>query len=435
MPAQKRLHEGTEEGALGNEKNNDEQPEDELETVRSSSGNKRDNEEYVVIKLSDVRKEVQCPICLGIIRKTRTVMECLHRFCRECIDKSMRLGNNECPACRTHCASRRSLRDDPNYDALIAVLYPDIDKYEEEEYALHEDERAQNKQIQASIAQTLRRQTEALSKKRNAKATAVAFVRRSQGTYRTSHSRVRRRVAVNLEGSSDSDDAIDNDGSKGPSSGDEQTETRLKRTKRGGEVQCSQNSAAGADGAGEENVPEANREIMGPSGTLAWGKNGQRSHTRVNGKNTRNNRISKLVDHLRNSEKTNDELGIHLMLVSFDEQRIPSLQQPYLCCRPKLSVRHLCKYVSRQTAMQANEVELSLVKEQQANIKRAAGTVNPCKDKLQVLGEQEILAELETDNLSCGHLLMTYKRKLWNSKEVDLRGKMSSHLNHSLLST
>lgn len=40
--------------------------------------------------------------------------------------------NNECPACRTHCASRRSLRDDPNYDALIAALYPDIDKYEEE---------------------------------------------------------------------------------------------------------------------------------------------------------------------------------------------------------------------------------------------------------------------------------------------------------------
>ncbi len=31
-------------------------------------------------------------LCIGIIRKTRTVMECLHRFCRECIDKSMRLG-------------------------------------------------------------------------------------------------------------------------------------------------------------------------------------------------------------------------------------------------------------------------------------------------------------------------------------------------------
>jgi hypothetical protein len=40
--------------------------------------------------------------------------------------------NNECPACRTHCKSRRSLRDDPNFDALILALYPDIDKYEEE---------------------------------------------------------------------------------------------------------------------------------------------------------------------------------------------------------------------------------------------------------------------------------------------------------------
>ncbi|KAK4485246.1 hypothetical protein RD792_007876 [Penstemon davidsonii] len=69
---------------------------------------------------------------LGIIMKTRTVMECLHRFCMECIDKSMRLGNNECHACRTHCASCRSLRYDPNYDSLIVALYPDVDKYEEE---------------------------------------------------------------------------------------------------------------------------------------------------------------------------------------------------------------------------------------------------------------------------------------------------------------
>ena len=40
--------------------------------------------------------------------------------------------NNECPACRTHCASRRSLRDDPRFDALIEILYEDIEKYEDE---------------------------------------------------------------------------------------------------------------------------------------------------------------------------------------------------------------------------------------------------------------------------------------------------------------
>lgn len=73
------------------------------------------------VDLEEIRKYVQCPICLGtcssaqsiyltlhklpldcsyivnfffiiagIIRKTRTFMECLHRFCQVCIDKSMR---------------------------------------------------------------------------------------------------------------------------------------------------------------------------------------------------------------------------------------------------------------------------------------------------------------------------------------------------------
>ncbi|XP_012572561.1 putative E3 ubiquitin-protein ligase RING1a [Cicer arietinum] len=99
-----------------------------------------EEEEYVTIDMSLVRKEVECPICLGIIRKTSTVMECLHRFCRKCIDKSMRLGNKECPSCRTHLASRRSLKDDPNYDILIATLFPNIDKFEEEEFASLEEE-------------------------------------------------------------------------------------------------------------------------------------------------------------------------------------------------------------------------------------------------------------------------------------------------------
>lgn len=37
------------------------------------------------------------------------------------------------------------------------------------------------------------------------------------------------------------------------------------------------------------------------------------------------------------------QLDIHLILVSVDEQRIPSLQRPYLCCRPTLLVRQLCQ--------------------------------------------------------------------------------------------
>ncbi|KAF3451449.1 hypothetical protein FNV43_RR07544 [Rhamnella rubrinervis] len=441
MPAQKRSHEAMEDDPVQHShENGHEQPEDEEESDRSLSScngdRDRDRDEYIIVKLAEIRKEVQCPICLGIIRKTRTVMECLHRFCRECIDKSMRLGNNECPACRTHCASRRSLRDDPNYDALIAALYPDIDKYEEEELAFHEEEKARNKQIQASIAQTFRRQSEALGRKRTtAKATAAAFVRRSQGNYRNTHLRGRRnyRTAAENQGSDDNEDGNGNDGSKDSSSADERTETRPKRCKRWGGARYSQPSAAAGTDGGDENDSDAKRETLGVTMGLAgsekrfaWGKGGIRSHTRYgstsggNGKSTRNSRLSKLMDCLRNSEENADEFDIHLMLVSIDEKRIPSLQRPYLCCRPTLSVRHLCQYVALQTELQANEVGIYLVKELHANFNPSTSTSVPiskssvleCKEKLRALNEQETLAELKTHSSTRGHLILSFLSSL-----------------------
>jgi hypothetical protein len=40
--------------------------------------------------------ELTCPICLSIVRMAHTFMECLHRFCQECIEKYLRL-QKECP--------------------------------------------------------------------------------------------------------------------------------------------------------------------------------------------------------------------------------------------------------------------------------------------------------------------------------------------------
>ncbi|XP_043689410.1 putative E3 ubiquitin-protein ligase RING1a [Telopea speciosissima] len=456
MPAQKRSSENLEEESQhrhhnnNNNNNNTQQAEagveeeDGEDSNGSPSSSSGDKNEFVLVRLSDIRKEVQCPICLGIIRKTRTVMECLHRFCRECIDKSMRMGNNECPACRTHCASRRSLRDDPNYDSLIAALYPDIDKYEEEELAFYEEEKDRNKQIQASIAQTLKRQSEALGRRRTtAKATAAAFVRKSQGNYRSSHSRARRSGrGLELQGSDDDDDTNGNDGSK-DSSSDERIEVKPKRCRRWAGPRFSQPSSAAAlaeGGCDENDDLEVSREstgaspgLVGSPEVLAWGKGGVRSHTRYgsvsgnNGKNARNTPLSKLVEYLRSLDE-NDELDVHLTLTPLDEENIPSLQRPYLCCRPSLSIRHLCQYVALQTPVQAEDVEILVVKKPHysnadqfgplfnpstsKDVPILKSLVDPSKDELQLLEEQETLAELQANCTSCrGHLVLAYRQK------------------------
>jgi len=51
------------------------------------------------------------------------------RFCQECIVTALRSGNKECPTCRKKLVSKRSLRPDPNFDALINKIYPNRDDY------------------------------------------------------------------------------------------------------------------------------------------------------------------------------------------------------------------------------------------------------------------------------------------------------------------
>ncbi|XP_073029742.1 putative E3 ubiquitin-protein ligase RING1a [Primulina eburnea] len=391
----------------------------------NSSGGEKD--EFIVVKLAEIRKEVQCPICLGIIRKTRTVMECLHRFCRECIDKSMRLGNNECPACRTHCASRRSLRDDPNYDALIAALYPDIDKYEEEELAFHEEEKARNKQIQASIAQTFRRQAEALGKKRtSARAITATFVRR-QGSYRNLRTR-RNHRAIENQGS-DEEEANGHDGSKDSSSDDERSaEVKSKRYKRWGGARISQpSSGANADGGCDDNDSEANREVLGASAglgsteILAWGRGGMRSNTRygvpngAGGKISRNSRLSKLINRLQCANENNEALKISVMLVSLHEEKISSLKRPYLSCSPTSSVKHLCQYVAQQTSLEASEIEILIVKDfhpvnNTSSLKKEPGLSNPGYNELELLNDHQILGIVHA-HFTQQNLVLGYRKK------------------------
>jgi len=90
-----------------------------------------DEDLTVSLPLGQFTKELQCPICLQLLSKTLTVMECLHRFCSECVNSSLRLGKKECPVCRVGCATRRSLRPDLKFDELIHSMYGDLEVHEE----------------------------------------------------------------------------------------------------------------------------------------------------------------------------------------------------------------------------------------------------------------------------------------------------------------
>ncbi|KAL0865643.1 hypothetical protein Bca101_044761 [Brassica carinata] len=293
----------------------EEEEEDPKERSPSSTSEEQSESEFMEsVELEDIRKYVQCPICLGIIRKTRTVMGCLHRFCQECIDKSMRFGNHECPACRKHCASRRSLRPDPKFDAFIAATFGNIDSNEEKDLEFDEDELARNKQIQASIAQVSQRQSKALAKRKSLDAGVLP---RSQPSGSGSR---RRRNSRNMEQDTSEaahDDDGDNNRGKASSSAEpsaemlqrkRKTRAATRSTDHPSSSSCPNNNDNCANNVTEEAHHRDSRGIL--SHGLAWGRGGTRSNARQgnsnqgasSSKSVRNARLNRLVDYLGSLE-------------------------------------------------------------------------------------------------------------------------------------
>lgn len=80
-----------------------------------------------------INEELKCPICLGTIDKTFTVSACLHRFCSDCLQRSLRVdlgqkSHHECPACRAKMASRRDARPNTKFDEIIESFMNAYDK-------------------------------------------------------------------------------------------------------------------------------------------------------------------------------------------------------------------------------------------------------------------------------------------------------------------
>lgn len=124
--------------------------------------------ERVQLPLNVLSSEFHCAVCLGYIKNTRIVKECLHRFCDECIDRCIRMGKRECPTCRVHIPSKRSVRPDPGFDALLKSIYGDIatlEKYEEEKTLRLNKEKNMNNVTSESRKLGIRQQSKQQRKK------------------------------------------------------------------------------------------------------------------------------------------------------------------------------------------------------------------------------------------------------------------------------
>jgi len=87
----------------------------------------------LVIAVESIKGDFQCPICLSIMTHTAMIPECLHRFCKKCIEQSIRNGY-DCPTCRVKMKrTRRTLKNDTWFDNMISTIFGNADEFERRE--------------------------------------------------------------------------------------------------------------------------------------------------------------------------------------------------------------------------------------------------------------------------------------------------------------
>ncbi|CAF3346579.1 unnamed protein product [Rotaria sp. Silwood1] len=133
------------------------------------------HDEELLISPKSLQSELTCPICLDLLRNTRTTKECLHRFCCDCIETALRSGNKECPTCRKKLISKRCLRRDQNIDALISKLFPI--RNDNDDLLLNNRNKHSKKPIRASLSsddEQQQQQTKEKKKKRISESSSSA---------------------------------------------------------------------------------------------------------------------------------------------------------------------------------------------------------------------------------------------------------------------
>eukprot|EP00477_Mikrocytos_mackini_P000244 GAHX01000258.1.p1 GENE.GAHX01000258.1~~GAHX01000258.1.p1 ORF type:complete len:105 (-),score=16.89 GAHX01000258.1:207-521(-) len=82
------------------------------------------------IPIGEVFSYIKCSVCLNFIQNATVTVNCMHRFCKPCIEQSLRKGKKECPYCKAFCASKRELKRDAEYQNFVDLFVKDNKLYE-----------------------------------------------------------------------------------------------------------------------------------------------------------------------------------------------------------------------------------------------------------------------------------------------------------------
>ena len=110
--------------------------------------------------------ETVCLVCKSVLRETRVVIPCMHRFCKDCIEFEQRNTSGrtavhgkkkggQCPQCRHPIPSRRHTKPDPAFDALLAAIYGDVEAYNNRHELAGDDMAELMRLVQANQAQLM----------------------------------------------------------------------------------------------------------------------------------------------------------------------------------------------------------------------------------------------------------------------------------------
>ena len=78
-----------------------------------------------------IKEILRCSICYEIFEKPVNIKNCLHKFCKKCIENYNRKIKKECAICRHPIETKRLMKDDETIQKIIECIIPNIAKFKE----------------------------------------------------------------------------------------------------------------------------------------------------------------------------------------------------------------------------------------------------------------------------------------------------------------